>query len=612
MEGDVDHHAGPLPLRHRRRGRARQAHRPPPLDRHRPPALLGARALLRRGEAARRRARRDRNASARTPRRPSRRRQRKRCAMNSRDRRQPCSRRSPPAGVAYVFVYPLLSGERARREAAEGARRAADPSAASARSGRTVEPPRAGRAEPEGARGAGRRRAQGHARGADRAGGADLDEADVLSSSAPSPAPRARPSRCSSCRASPIVAAGAAFVGGARPAALVPQLPAQAPHRASFIKELPERHRRDRARHPAGLPLGDCLRIDRRARRQEPVRGEFRDDRRGADARHVDRRGGRRSCTSACRSPEANFFAHRHQHPAEVRRQSLGGARQPVEGAARAQKMRGKIKAMSMEAKASAGSSAPAVHRRRARSTSRARIHRAAVDDADRQDRARRRRRLDVDRRLRDEEDDQLRLLRDAPTRVRIDAISIRQTQRPAVHGHDPGRRSPRRPRSLTVAMPLVEGDSLGKRMKAVAIERDTHPRRASASGSRSASRRSSLRQSPKAYMKQIVDRSTSTTGSAPRTREAQLRWPATAASTPRSRSCSSGWSMPIDAPDLAGFYLFVAQDLDQPLLFKLGDRASARPIVGVKAPELYPVEPDHEAAGSRSAAPGPTRSTCC
>ena len=36
----------------------RQAHRPAPVDRHRPPAVLGAGALLRRGEAARRRPRR--------------------------------------------------------------------------------------------------------------------------------------------------------------------------------------------------------------------------------------------------------------------------------------------------------------------------------------------------------------------------------------------------------------------------------------------------------------------------------------------------------------------------------------------------------------------------
>ena len=54
------HHAGSVRLRHDGRGRERQPDRPASLDRHRPAALLGSRALLRRGEAARRRARRRR------------------------------------------------------------------------------------------------------------------------------------------------------------------------------------------------------------------------------------------------------------------------------------------------------------------------------------------------------------------------------------------------------------------------------------------------------------------------------------------------------------------------------------------------------------------------
>ena len=98
----------------------RQPDRPPPLDRHRPAAVLGARALLRRGEAARRRAR---------------------CRAKS-----PTSRRRPDGiaaddhadasrlfflvavaigGVAWVFVYPILSGERQaeKRKDARGAHR---------------------------------------------------------------------------------------------------------------------------------------------------------------------------------------------------------------------------------------------------------------------------------------------------------------------------------------------------------------------------------------------------------------------------------------------------------------------------------------------------------
>src|SRR5918912_835596 len=58
----------------------------------------------------------------------------------------------------------------------------------------------------------------------------------------------------------------------------------------------------------------------------------------------------------------------------------------------------------------------------------------------------------------------------------------------------------------FTVAMPLVEGDSLGKRMKAVALEREkirARERERLAKGQQKVS----LRQEPKTYMKQIVER---------------------------------------------------------------------------------------------------------
>ena len=66
MEGDVIITQDIFRLRHARRGRQRQDHRPPSLDRHRPSALLGSRALLRRGEAARGRARRRRSRGSET------------------------------------------------------------------------------------------------------------------------------------------------------------------------------------------------------------------------------------------------------------------------------------------------------------------------------------------------------------------------------------------------------------------------------------------------------------------------------------------------------------------------------------------------------------------
>lgn len=58
----------------------------------------------------------------------------------------------------------------------------------------------------------------------------------------------------------------------------------------------------------------------------------------------------------------------------------------------------------------------------------------------------------------------------------------------------------------LTIAMPLVEGDTLSKRMRAVAIEREQLRARERERLNRQNSDRPSLRQAPKAYMKQIVD----------------------------------------------------------------------------------------------------------
>jgi tight adherence protein C len=58
----------------------------------------------------------------------------------------------------------------------------------------------------------------------------------------------------------------------------------------------------------------------------------------------------------------------------------------------------------------------------------------------------------------------------------------------------------------LTIAMPLLGTDRLGKRMKAVAIERDQIRARERERLNRSQESRPSLRHQPKAYMKNIVD----------------------------------------------------------------------------------------------------------
>ena len=82
----------------------------------------------------------------------------------------------------------------------------------------------------------------------------------------------------------------------------------------------------------SGIPVGDCFRIIAREA-QEPIRGEFRQVVESqtmgltlGDAHGADVRAGARL--------RRQLLRHRHRHPGPVRRQSVGGSRQPVEGLA--------------------------------------------------------------------------------------------------------------------------------------------------------------------------------------------------------------------------------------------------------------------------------------
>ena len=86
----------------------------------------------------------------------------------------------------------------------------------------------------------------------------------------------------------------------------------------------------------SGLPLNQCLRIIA-AESPEPLRSEFQ-----ALCRLAKRWACRSikacsACTTACRSPEVNFFSIVLDHPAEDGRQPFGIAGQPLRRAARAQ-----------------------------------------------------------------------------------------------------------------------------------------------------------------------------------------------------------------------------------------------------------------------------------
>jgi tight adherence protein C len=92
----------------------------------------------------------------------------------------------------------------------------------------------------------------------------------------------------------------------------------------------------------------------------------------------------------------------------------------------------------------------------------------------------------------------------------------------------------------VTLAMPLIVTDALGKRMKAVAIEREKIRQRERERLARGD--KVSLRRSPKQYMQRAVDRFNPTNGSARRRRAHSWSRPATAARHLTSPFCSSVW----------------------------------------------------------------------
>ena len=161
----------------------------------------------------------------------------------------------------------------------------------------------------------------------------------------------------------------------------------------------------------SGLPLGDCMRMIA-GEAQEPLRGEFRAI---IDAQTLGMSIADAVAKLFERVPvaEANFFGI----VIAIQQKAGGNLSEALGNLSRVlrdrRKMAGKIKAMSMEAKASAAiiGCLPFIGRHPDLPVE-PELHRAPVDDADRQDRARRLRHVDGDRRLRDEEDDHLRLLK--------------------------------------------------------------------------------------------------------------------------------------------------------------------------------------------------------
>ena len=138
----------------------------------------------------------------------------------------------------------------------------------------------------------------------------------------------------------------------------------------------------------------------------------------------------------------------------------------------------------------------------------------------------------------------------------------------------------------LTLAMPLVSTNSLDKRMKAVASERDKIRQRERERMVRE-KEKISLRQSPKQYMKTVVERFNLTKWLAQEQAREKLVQAGYRGQAPYITFLFFRMIMPVVVLLIAVFYLFVVIELDQPLLIKISICVFAA-YAGIQLPYLF------------------------
>ena len=137
----------------------------------------------------------------------------------------------------------------------------------------------------------------------------------------------------------------------------------------------------------------------------------------------------------------------------------------------------------------------------------------------------------------------------------------------------------------LTLAMPLLVADTLPKRMKAVAFEREKirqRERERMAQGSKV-----SLRQSPKVYMKRIVDNFNLDKWVGKEEARKMLVQAGYRGQAPYVTYLFFRMAMPAVMLVVSLFYIFVVLNLDYPPMVKIGFR-SAAPISACTVPNLF------------------------
>ncbi len=139
----------------------------------------------------------------------------------------------------------------------------------------------------------------------------------------------------------------------------------------------------------------------------------------------------------------------------------------------------------------------------------------------------------------------------------------------------------------LTLAMPLLETDTLSKRMKSVAIERDRIRTRERERLNKAGSERGSLRAAPKAYMRDVVERFSLSKWLGSDRAKSQLVMAGYRGPQAETAFLFFRLVMPIAFALITAFYIFVVLDLDYSLSLKLG-ACMLGAYLGIKAPELY------------------------
>ncbi|MBM3529422.1 MAG: type II secretion system F family protein [Alphaproteobacteria bacterium] len=139
----------------------------------------------------------------------------------------------------------------------------------------------------------------------------------------------------------------------------------------------------------------------------------------------------------------------------------------------------------------------------------------------------------------------------------------------------------------LTLAMPLLSPDTLGRRMKSVALEREKIRQRERERLARGEKEKISLRQSPKLYMQQVVERFNLTKWLAQEEARVKLVQAGYRGQAPYVAFLFFRLIVPIALFLVALFYLFVVVEMDQTATVKIGLCLGAA-YLGMHVPYMF------------------------